>query len=134
MKNLIILLTLLSLLPGCASLKDSLITGAAVGAASGGLMGNAHSRGHERHKNTNKGLLIGAALGAGIGYLAYKTNKNKKAKEQKQKLLTSSKETIPLLTRPKIKRVWVEDKIQGKRFIRGHWEYVIEEQSTWSQK
>ena len=27
----------------------------------------------------------------------------------------------------------IEDKVQGKRFIRGHWEYIIEEQSEWSR-
>ncbi|MCB0415383.1 MAG: hypothetical protein KDD50_13690 [Bdellovibrionales bacterium] len=133
MKNLITLITLLSFLPGCASLNDSLIAGATLGAATGGLMGNSQGTGSDRHRSTNNGLLIGAALGAGIGYLAYKSKKDKKAQQQQQSLMKDSKESTPLLTRPKIKRVWVEDKIQGQRLIRGHWEYIIEEQSTWSR-
>ena len=133
MKKVILFMSLLSITAGCASLKESLITGTAIGATGGGLLGNSLGTGDERHRNTNKGLLIGAALGAGLSYLAYQEKQNKKIVEQKQ-LLTNSKNDTPLLTRPKIKRVWVDDKIQGKRFVRGHWEYVIEEQSQWSTK
>ena len=133
MRNIILLLTFLSLTSGCASIRDSMITGTTIGAAAGGLIGNAKGTGSERNRNTNKGFLIGAALGAGISYLAHKTNEKKKMLES-QNLPSGEKNEVPLLTRPKIKRVWVEDKIQGKRFIRGHWEYVIEEQSEWSTK
>ena len=132
MNNLILTFTILLMLQGCATLKDSLITGAAIGATGGGLLGNSRGVGAERHRNTNKGALIGAALGMGISYLAHQS----KIKNQNTKATSAPKNNnkVPLLTRPKVKRVWVDDKIQGKRFVRGHWEYIIEEQSAWSKK
>ena len=54
-------------------------------------------------------------------------------KKERERVKSQAEEMTPLLTRPKVKRVWVEDKVQGKRFIRGHWEYIIEEQSEWSR-
>jgi|SaaInlStandDraft_6_1057023.scaffolds.fasta_scaffold21631_2 uncharacterized membrane protein YebE (DUF533 family) len=116
---------------GCATMKESLITGATIGASGGALIGNSRGTGAERHRNTNKGLLIGALIGTGISYLAFKDKKKKKhRKTSKNKIPINN---VPQLTRPKVKRVWVEDKIQGKRFIKGHWEYIILEQSNWSQ-
>lgn len=37
----------------------------------------------------------------------------------------------PFLKSPKIKKVWQEDKIEGRKFIKGHWIYEIEEQPVW---
>lgn len=130
MKNIFTIFVSLAFLSGCASLKKSLLTGATIGAVGGGLIGNAQGQGSSRNRSTNNGLLIGAALGAGIGYLAHKNNTNKLTQTQ----LKIHEEDTPLLTRPKVKRIWVEDKIQGRRFIKGHWEFVIEEQSEWSSK
>ena len=39
----------------------------------------------------------------------------------------------PLLKSPKVKKYWQQDKIEGKKFIKGHWVYEIEEQSIWIQ-
>jgi len=129
MKRLILIPTLVLSLSGCASLKDSLIAGAGAGAATGGLIGNASGK---NGRSTLNGALIGAAIGAGISYLGYK-DKKKKTQEKQVKALEKTNDT-PLITQPKIKRIWVEDKISGKRFIKGHWEFVIEENSEWSTK
>lgn len=129
MKKVFLVPTLVLSLSGCASLSDSLITGAGAGAAAGGLMGNASGK---NGRSTLNGALIGAAVGAGISYLAYKDRK-KKTQENQIKSLDTTNDT-PLITQPKIKRIWVEDKINGKRFIKGHWEFVIEENSEWSTK
>ena len=58
MKKFILFAALSIFASGCASMKESLITGAAVGAAGGGLLGNSHGTGSERHRNTNKGAAI----------------------------------------------------------------------------
>lgn len=131
MKYPIIFLLSINLLTGCASMKESLITGTSTGLVTGAALGNAQGSGNSRNKATQNGAIIGALLGAGISYLGHKT----KLKELDEKRLKShkTKNDVPLLTQPKIKRVWVEDKVQGKRLIKGHWEYVIEEQSVWSQ-
>lgn len=39
----------------------------------------------------------------------------------------------PSLTSPKVTRVWVPDKIEGDKYIEGHWVWVLERGSTWSQ-
>ena len=43
------------------------------------------------------------------------------------------KDKSPLLTRPTVKKKWVKDKIEGNRYIEGHWEYVIEKNSKWTK-
>lgn len=129
--NKIWLLILLSTSLGCSSLKKSLITGVAIGGSGGALMGNSKGVGNDRRRNTNKGLIIGSLLGAGISYLAHKDKNKKKLIKIKE---SQGESKSPLLTKPKIKRIWVKDNVQGKRFIKGHWEYVIEEQSVWSSQ
>ena len=109
MKQTVLFLLVASLLTGCASMKDSLITGASAGLITGAAIGNGQGRGDKRNRSTNSGAIIGALLGAGIGYLAHKD----KVKQMEKKGLEGmkNKNNVPLLTQPKIKRVWVDDKI-----------------------
>ena len=131
MKHLILFLMLISLTTGCANMKKSLLVGTSIGLATGAALGNAQASGDERNKSTQNGAMIGALLGAGISYLAHK---DKLKKLERERLISEkTKKDVPLLTRPKVKRLWVEDKVQGRRFIKGHWEFVIEEQSVWNQ-
>lgn len=39
----------------------------------------------------------------------------------------------PALTTPKVRKVWVPEKIDGDKFIEGHWMWVLERTTTWSQ-
>ncbi len=39
----------------------------------------------------------------------------------------------PALTSPKVRKVWVPEKIEGDKFIEGHWMWVLERTTTWSQ-
>lgn len=39
----------------------------------------------------------------------------------------------PSLTTPKVRKVWVPEKIEGDKFIEGHWMWVLERTTTWSQ-
>jgi hypothetical protein len=39
----------------------------------------------------------------------------------------------PFLTSPKVRKVWVPEKIEGDKFIEGHWMWVLERTSSWSQ-
>ncbi len=131
MKKYTINLLILLMLTSCASMKESLVTGVGVGAITGATLGNAHESGKNRNKSTRNGAAIGALLGAGLSYLIHKTkHKNDSIKVQKE---IKSSNDIPYLTQPKIKRIWVKDRVSGKRFVKGHWEYIIEDQSQWSQ-
>ena len=132
MKKIILLYLTSIALMGCSSMNKSMLAGTAIGGAMGAAIGNQQGRGDNRNKKTNNGLLIGSAIGLAIGYLAgsekqKKLGKNSLAQEK-------VKDDAPLLTMPKIKRVWVDDKISGKRFVKGHWEFIIEENSVWSRK
>lgn len=133
MKYLIVLSLIYT--TGCSTLKESVFTGAAIGGVAGGAIGNGQGRGKHRNVTTRNGLLIGAVLGGTIAYLAHK-NKKIKVKTNKTPNVKLSKkkveENYPKLTRPKVKKVWIKDKVIGNRFIKGHWEFIIEENSQWN--
>lgn len=38
----------------------------------------------------------------------------------------------PKLLSPKVRRVWVPEKIEGDKYFDGHYMYIIEKQTTWS--
>lgn len=44
-----------------------------------------------------------------------------------------SENKSPALTSPKVRKVWVPEKIEGDKFIEGHWMWVLERTATWSQ-
>lgn len=46
--------------------------------------------------------------------------------------VTSSK-TDPKLTAPKVRKVWIADKIESDKYIEGHWMWVLESTTSWSQ-
>lgn len=119
--------TVCCLSTACTSMDKSILLGTGIGGATGSAIGNNHGDGSAR-KRMN-GALIGAAIGGLIGFLAHKGKNQKKTDDKTKK----DEELVPLLTRPKIKRIWVKDEIKGKRFVKGHWEYVIEENSEWSR-
>ena len=72
-------------------------------------------------------LLVGVLM-SGCSTLS----KAKVSKEGKAKL-AKKEEVSPLLTKPKVRKVWVKDKVIGNRYIKGHWEYIIKENSQWSR-
>ena len=40
---------------------------------------------------------------------------------------------VPSLTMPAVRRMWVPDKIEGNRYEAGHYIYILEKTSQWSQ-
>ena len=98
--------------------------GTGVGGAAGAVIGKNHGRGS--NVKSMQGAAIGAVLGGLLGFLTHK-GKKKKTTE------VNAEELPPLLTRPKVKRIWVKDQVQGNRYVKGHWEYLIEENSKWNR-
>lgn len=45
----------------------------------------------------------------------------------------SNNDKSPALTSPKVRKVWVPEKIEGDKYIEGHWMWVLERTTTWSQ-
>lgn len=40
----------------------------------------------------------------------------------------------PLVTSPEVRKVWVPDKIDGNKYISGHYMYIIERGSVWTMQ
>jgi hypothetical protein len=78
------------------------------------------------------GLGIGAVFGGTMGFLVHK---DKEDKERLAKLGTKKADEpkTPSLTSPEVRRVWVPEKIDGNKFIEGHYMYLIEHNSVWTR-
>lgn len=48
-------------------------------------------------------------------------------------VLNKSDVKTPFLMAPKVRKVWVPEKIDGDKYIEGHWMWVLERTTTWSQ-
>ncbi len=128
MKPLIII-TLSILLTSCSTLGQSVGLGASLGGTAGALIGNASGQGNQRDKSTLQGAAIGAGLGALIGWAGFA---GKQKKEDSKVQDVRLEQSTPSLTAPKVRRVWVPAQIEGEKYIDGHYMYVIEKTSAWS--
>ncbi|PIU00997.1 MAG: hypothetical protein COT74_00350 [Bdellovibrionales bacterium CG10_big_fil_rev_8_21_14_0_10_45_34] len=115
-------------LNACATTTQSALLGAAVGGVAGGAIGQAQTQ-------DSQGTLTGAAIGVGVGALmGFLSGKGKKKEDLKTEAKTlSDEDTYPALTKPKLRSVWVPDKVEGNKYIKGHWIYVIEDAGSWSK-
>ena len=128
MKYICLLVAASFAVSGCSSMGKSVTLGAVVGGSAGAAIG--HNHGKRSSKKRVTGAAIGTTLGGLIGYLANREKRKKEAQKNNKKIV---EEVAPLLSRPKVKRIWVKDQVKGKRFIRGHWEYIIQENSEWTR-
>ena len=48
-----------------------------------------------------------------------------------KKIIETGDKNIPGLNGPEVRRVWVPDKIEGNKLIKGHFIYIIKKNSTW---
>ncbi len=126
----ILLVSSISLLCSCASVQRSTILGAAIGGTTIGFAGSMMSGDQHRARGAIVGSLVGASIGGVIGYLAYKSTE--RSDLEKAASVNSSSANAPLLTSPKVRRVWVPAKIEGEKYIDGHYMFVIEKTSGWS--
>lgn len=127
MKNLAKIIVPL-MLTSCSTVEKSIGLGAAIGGTAGGAIGNRDGS-YNRDKATMQGAAIGAILGGLIGYAAHK-DKSKTQSPNIEKVGLEPK--APSLTAPRVRRVFVPARIEGDRYIDGHYEYVIEKTSGWS--
>jgi hypothetical protein len=56
-----------------------------------------------------------------------------KPKQDQSSNSSKSDNKSPSLTTPKVRKVWVPEKIEGDKYIEGHWMWVLERTTTWSQ-
>lgn len=74
----------------------------------------------------------GAVFGGAMGYMGYK-DKEEKARLAKFGTKKGDDAKVPSLTSPEVRRVWVPERIDGQKFIEGHYMYLIERNSVWSR-
>lgn len=114
---------------GCASVERSVALGAGIGGATGGLVGLAARDRPDDATSIVIGTLVGAATGGLFGYLGFQENE-KKARIASMRN-PELEERVPYLKDAKIQRMWVPGKIEGNRFIWGHWVDIIERPASW---
>jgi hypothetical protein len=121
-----------AMLYGCSTLKDSTLLGIGVGSVVGAGVGAAAG---SPNGNEKRGAMTGAAVGAALGGLMGFLDFKERSKKEALKIGTGvdAGKEAPYLTKPKVQRVWVPEKIDGDKYISGHWIYVIERQSVWSK-
>mgnify|MGYP001164701239 FL=1 len=125
--NLFSILSILLLQVSCSTMPKTVLLGTAIGVGTGGAIGSQSGK-------TETGAAFGALLGAGLSYLILKSSEKKTtAKVLSPEKLELDDVDSPFLKSPKVRKYWQNDKIEGRRFVKGHWIYEIEEQPTWMQ-
>jgi hypothetical protein len=104
----------------------SIVLGTAIGGATVGAIGS-------RNGNTQAGAALGALVGAGLSYLIFKQKEKKESTTPSSLKLELDEADAPFLKSPKVRKYWQDDKIEGKKFIKGHWIYEIQEVPVWMQ-
>lgn len=61
------------------------------------------------------------------------TSMNGNKSDSKNSSSNKDETKSPSLTTPKVRKVWVPEKIEGDKYIEGHWMWVLERTTTWSQ-
>ncbi len=138
--SLILVVTAAILLSGCATQNKSVGLGAGVGAGAGALIGGIADPGKNGEYRTRY-VIVGAGLGAMAGMVAGSAIYSQQEKAKKEAFLQGAKVgsspvpgAMPSLSQPKVETHWVEGKVQGNRYIEGHFEYVIVEPVRWDVK
>ena len=121
------LLSLL-ILTGCSTTTKSVLLGTAIGGVLGGAIGQNNSRNSE---GTMTGVAVGSGLGALFGYLGDLDRQKKEAKTDVKP--NSPGEDFPSMTKPKLRSIWQPDRIEGNKYIRGHWIYVLDDPGSWTR-
>lgn len=125
MKQIIFLIPLL--FSSCATSTQSALLGASIGGGIGGGIGQLESG---DFKGTAIGLAVGAGIGSLVGFLSHKEKEGGVGQTVTQ-MKTEGGE-FPPLTKPKLKSMWVPDRIEGNKYIKGHFIYVIEDGGSWA--
>lgn len=133
---LILGLSAMLLQTGCSTMGKSVGLGSAIGAGTGAAIGGILSQdGKYRTRNVIIGAGVGAVAGGFAGNAIHESNEKDKelaylkGKEAQRK--SSKAGNPPSLQQPKVEAVWVESKVQGNRYIEGHFEYIITEPTRW---
>lgn len=134
--RIIFLLSISLAIAGCATQNKSVGLGAALGGGTGAFVGSIADPGR-KGENRTRNVILGSAVGAMAGAVAggiLHDDSEKKKKEAFLKGQTSAPApdgSPPSLSAPRVETKWIEGRVQGNRFIEGHFEYIIIEPARW---
>lgn len=136
-----IVLVLISMSTGCATVGKSMALGGGIGAGAGAIAGGIADPGKDGEYRT-RNVLIGSAIGGMAGLIsgaaiqgAMDDQKKEAFQEGKAagtgSLRGTQAPSLPSLHDPQVEARWVEPKVAGNRYIEGHFEYVIVSPARW---
>jgi len=124
---------------GCATQNKSAGLGGAIGAGTGAVLGGIADPGKNNELRT-RNVVVGAALGGMAGLIAGSVLHEETEKQKKEAFLKgrasapqAEQGAVPSLKNPKVETRWIEGRIQGNRYIDGHFEYIIVEPARWDE-
>lgn len=124
---------------GCATQNKSAALGGAIGAGTGAVLGGIADPGKNNEFRT-RNVVVGAALGGMAGMIAGSVLHEETEKQKKEAFLKgrasapqAEQGAVPSLKNPKVETRWIEGRIQGNRYIDGHFEYIIIEPARWDE-
>jgi hypothetical protein len=120
----------LPLMSGCASIERSTL----LGAATVGALGTGIGLGVEKSAGSALiGLGIGAIVGGAMGFAAHKQQENKRGQLVNPFITKEFKDTVPPISTPEVRRVWIPAKVEGNKYVEGHFIFVIDRQAVWGK-
>ena len=134
--NVLKILAVGLMLTGCATQNKSVGLGAALGGGTGALVGSIADPG-KRGENRTRNVILGSAVGAMAGMVAGgalhddSERKKKEAFLKGQASVPKMEGNPPSLAAPRVETRWIEGRVQGNRYIEGHFEYLIIEPARW---
>lgn len=111
---------------GCATFRTGTWIGAGAGGSVGALSGAAIGSPDQALEGAAIGIFTGAIIGGVIGTLLDRSETAPPSKEK-----NSKEEKTPRLSNPEIRRIWQPDKIEGDRYIEGHYLFLKEKEASW---
>ena len=138
--EILILTGLLILTSGCSTLDKSMLLGGALGAGAVGSFGGLATSGYNKNFQAKTVILssaLGGLVGMGIASAIHKQDREAKEKKRfttyEQIMANPTKTDKPDLIKPRIETRWVEGRVEGDKYIEGHFEYIIVKPTHWRQ-
>ncbi|MBF0361165.1 MAG: hypothetical protein HQK49_09145 [Oligoflexia bacterium] len=147
LRKYMILLFFLSLLPSCSTIEKSVTVGLIAGGVGGAVIAPGLVR-EDKKKALVLGALVGMALGGIGGYFTHKKLDERDEKTRKDTIfnlenfgyhptisvpLNKNKDTPPVMN-PKVEKIWIEPRVEGHKYISGHYQWVITDEARWGNK
>ncbi len=124
------LLLALPMVSGCASIERSTLLGAVTVGALGTGIGLAAEK---SAGSALIGLGIGALVGGAMGFAAHKEQEAKRGQVVNPLITKEFKDNVPPISTPEVRRVWIPAKVEGNKYIEGHFIFVIDRQAVWGK-